>query len=108
MCRVDFNVFFFQAVEGLLDGYISQPGGTNEHVEMMNRYRDIHLRVLKLLEDARVYGHVWTTKQITFYLIECREDLRYNLEAVDCLIRNHLVNLVQVNNEIMQYRRFIH
>lgn len=64
---------------------------------MMARYRDIHLRVLKLLEDARVYGHVWTAKQITCCLTDCREELRYNIEAVDCLIRNHLVNLPQVN-----------
>lgn len=64
---------------------------------MMTRYRDIHIRVLKLLEDARVYGHVWTTKQITCYLTECREELRYNAEATDCLIRNHLINLPQVN-----------
>lgn len=63
---------------------------------MMSRYRDLHLRVLKLLEDNRVYGHAWTTKQITCCLTECREELRYNLEAIDCLIRNHLVNLLQV------------
>ncbi|KAJ2954200.1 hypothetical protein O0L34_g2438 [Tuta absoluta] len=84
-----------KAVEGLLDGHIVQPGASSDHVEMMSRYRDIHLRVLKLLEDARVYGHVWTTKQITCCLTECREELRYNIEAIDCLIRNHLVNLPQ-------------
>uniref|UniRef100_A0A2A4JSL1 CCR4-NOT transcription complex subunit 1 n=1 Tax=Heliothis virescens TaxID=7102 RepID=A0A2A4JSL1_HELVI len=84
-----------KAVEGLLDGHIVQPGTSSEHVEMMARYRDIHLRVLKLLEDQRVYGHVWTTKQITCCITECREELRYNIEAVDCLIRNHLINLPQ-------------
>ncbi|XP_013184897.1 CCR4-NOT transcription complex subunit 1 isoform X2 [Amyelois transitella] len=84
-----------KAVEGLLDGHIVQPGASSDHVEMMTRYRDIHLRVLKLLEDARVYGHLWTTKQITCCLTECREDLRYNIEAIDCLIRNHLINLHQ-------------
>lgn len=84
-----------KAVDGLLDGHLVPPGASNEHIEMMARYRDIHLRVLKLLEDARVYGHVWTSKQITCCLIECREELRYNIEAVDCLIRNHLVNLPQ-------------
>ncbi|XP_045510260.1 CCR4-NOT transcription complex subunit 1 isoform X1 [Colias croceus] len=84
-----------RAVEGLLDGHIVQPGASNEHVEMMTRYRDIHLRVLKLLEDARVYGHAWTTKQITCCVTECRDELKYNLEAIDCLVRNHLVNLPQ-------------
>ncbi|XP_059059892.1 CCR4-NOT transcription complex subunit 1-like isoform X2 [Achroia grisella] len=84
-----------KAVEGLLDGHMVQPGASGDHLEMMTRYRDIHIRVLKLLEDGRVYGHAWTTKQITCCLTECREDLRYNIEAVDCLIRNHLVNLHQ-------------
>ncbi|XP_046976723.1 CCR4-NOT transcription complex subunit 1 isoform X2 [Vanessa cardui] len=84
-----------RAVEGLLDGHIVQPGTNPEHAEMMTRYRDIHLRVLKLLEDARVYGHAWTTKQITYCVTECRDELRYNLEAIDCLVRNHLINLPQ-------------
>ncbi|XP_030040329.1 CCR4-NOT transcription complex subunit 1 isoform X2 [Manduca sexta] len=84
-----------KAVEGILDGHIVQSAVSSEHIEMMGRYRDIHLRVLKLLEDARVYGHVWTTKQITCCITECREELRYNIEAVDCLIRNHLVNMPQ-------------
>lgn len=84
-------------MEGLLDGHIVQPGANTDHVEMMTRYRDIHLRVLKLLEDARVYGHVWTAKQITCCLIECRDELKYNIEAVDCLIRNHLINMPQVS-----------
>ncbi|XP_041987025.1 CCR4-NOT transcription complex subunit 1 [Aricia agestis] len=84
-----------RAVEGLLDGHMVQSGINTEHVDMMTRYRDIHLRVLKLLEDNRVYGHVWTTKQITSVVIECRDELKYNLEGVDCLIRNHLINLPQ-------------
>ena len=27
--------------------------------------------------------------------MECREEYRYNVDAVDCLIRSHLVNLQQ-------------
>ncbi|XP_072931342.1 CCR4-NOT transcription complex subunit 1 isoform X2 [Epargyreus clarus] len=84
-----------RAVEGLLDGHIVSPAASTEQVELMTRYRDIHLRVLKLLEDARVYGHVWTTKQITCCLSECRDELKYNIEAIDCLIRNHLINMPQ-------------
>lgn len=88
-------LFLPQAVEGLLD--LAQPPASADPLEMMTRYRDIHLRVLKLLEDARVYGHIWTSKQITCCLTECREEMRYNIEAVDCLIRNHLVNMPQVS-----------
>ncbi|XP_049786692.1 CCR4-NOT transcription complex subunit 1 isoform X4 [Schistocerca cancellata] len=80
-----------KAVEGLLDGMTQVPLDP----ETVLRYRDIHLRVLKALQDQRAYGIQWTNKQVTRFLTECREEYRYNLEAVDCLIRSHLVNLQQ-------------
>lgn len=61
--------------------------------DIMVRFRDGHLLVLKALADPRVYGHNWTSKQVTRGLIESREECRYNLEAVDLLVRNHLINL---------------
>lgn len=59
------------------------------------RYREAHLRILKALQDPRMYGVQWTNKHVTRYLLECREELRYNLESVDCLIRAGLVNVPQ-------------
>lgn len=35
-------------------------------------------------------------------LIECRDEYRYNLEAVDCLIRSHLVNMQQYDMHLAQ------
>ena len=35
-------------------------------------------------------------------LIECREELRYNVDAVDCLIRSHLVSLQQYDMHLAQ------
>ncbi|VVC94202.1 unnamed protein product, partial [Leptidea sinapis] len=84
-----------RAVDGLLDSHVSQQVSNPEHLEMMTRYRDTHLRVLKLLEESRAYGPAWTTNQITCYVTECRDELRYNLEAIDCLIRNRLINMPQ-------------
>lgn len=55
------NVISFQAVEGMLDGLTSVPNDP----ELMIRYRDIHLRVLKALQDPRAYGVQWTNKQVT-------------------------------------------
>ncbi|GFQ94535.1 CCR4-NOT transcription complex subunit 1 [Trichonephila clavata] len=78
-----------KAVEGFLEG-MSQPASDSE---ICLRFRDGHLLVLKTLADPRVYGHQWTSKQITRWLIESREECRYNPEAVDFLIRNHLINL---------------
>ncbi|XP_067012333.2 CCR4-NOT transcription complex subunit 1 isoform X3 [Anabrus simplex] len=80
-----------KAVEGLLDG-LTQLSGDHDY---MIRYRDMHIRVLKSLQDHRAYGIQWTNKQVTRCLIECREEYRYNLDAVDCLIRAHLVNMQQ-------------
>lgn len=62
---------------------------------MAMRYREIHIRVLKALQDPRMYGVQWTNKHIARCLMECREELRYNLEAVDCLIRAGLVHVPQ-------------
>lgn len=59
----------------------------------MIRFRDGHLLVLKALADPRVYGHQWTSKQVTRVLIESRDECKYNPEAVDLLIRSHLINL---------------
>lgn len=80
-----------KAVEGMLDCLTSMPNDP----ELMIRYRDIHLRVLKALQDPRAYGMQWTNKQVTRCLMECREEFRYNVDAIDCLIRSHLVSLQQ-------------
>ncbi|XP_021921568.1 CCR4-NOT transcription complex subunit 1 isoform X2 [Zootermopsis nevadensis] len=87
-----------KAVEGMLDGLTSMPNDP----EMMIRYRDIHLRILKALQDPRAYGIQWTNKQVTRCLMECREEFRYNVDAVDCLIRSHLVSLQQYDVHLAQ------
>lgn len=35
-------------------------------------------------------------------LIECREEFKYNVDAVDCLIRSHLVSLQQYDMHLAQ------
>lgn len=87
-----------KAVEGILDGL---PSMANDP-ELMVRHRDIHLRVLKALQDPRAYGMQWTNKQVTRCLIECREEFRYNVDAVDCLVRSHLVSLQQYDMHLAQ------
>ena len=78
-------IFFFQAVEGLLDVYTLSTGVID--FEIILRYRELHLRILKCLQDPRAYGMQWTNKHVTRCLTECREEFRYNFEAVDYLIR---------------------
>ncbi|XP_035217967.1 CCR4-NOT transcription complex subunit 1-like [Stegodyphus dumicola] len=78
-----------KTVESFLEG-MSQPASDSE---IMVRFKEGHLIVMKSLGDNRVYGNQWTSKQVTRWLIESREECRYNVEAVDLLIRNHLINL---------------
>lgn len=90
-----------KTVESLLEGMNQLSQMLNDH-EIMTRFRDIHLRILKGLQDQRMYGVQWTNKQVTRCLIECRGDLRYNPDAVDCLVRSGLVNMQQYDLHLAQ------
>ncbi|XP_066592088.1 CCR4-NOT transcription complex subunit 1 isoform X2 [Prorops nasuta] len=89
-----------KAVEGLLDGSTISSGVADS--ELILRYRDLHLRILKCLQDPRAYGMQWTNKHVTRCLSECREEFRFNFEAVDCLLRSHLINLQQYDMALAQ------
>ncbi|XP_024942332.1 CCR4-NOT transcription complex subunit 1 isoform X6 [Cephus cinctus] len=89
-----------KAVEGLLDGPTISSGVIDS--EVLLRYRELHLRILKCLQDPRAYGMQWTNKHVTRCLTECREEFRYNFEAVDCLIRSHLLSLPQYDLALAQ------
>ncbi|KAM4720886.1 CCR4-NOT transcription complex subunit 1 isoform 2-T2 [Rhinophrynus dorsalis] len=85
-----------KAVEGLLDAT------SGADADLLLRYRECHLLVLKALQDGRAYGTPWCNKQITRCLIECRDEYKYNVEAVELLIRNHLVNMQQYDLHLAQ------
>jgi len=55
-----------RAVEGLLDGFAVPATGPEQ--ELMLRYRDCHLLVIRALQDPRVHGLQWTNKHVTRYL----------------------------------------
>ncbi|XP_018594427.1 CCR4-NOT transcription complex subunit 1 isoform X1 [Scleropages formosus] len=85
-----------KAVEGLLDAT------SGADADLLLRYRECHLLVLKALQDGRAYGPQWCNKQVTRCLIECRDEYKYNVEAVELLIRNHLVNMQQYDLHLAQ------
>uniref|UniRef100_A0A336KB47 CSON004409 protein n=1 Tax=Culicoides sonorensis TaxID=179676 RepID=A0A336KB47_CULSO len=78
-----------KTVESLMEGLINIP----DCVEQIKLYRDIHLRILRLLQDNRSFGSSWTNKAIAKLMIECREENRYNIDAIDLLISSNFVNL---------------
>ncbi|XP_072946619.1 CCR4-NOT transcription complex subunit 1-like [Epargyreus clarus] len=86
-----------RAVEGFLDSQPAPPGNV-EQAELVTRYRDIHLRVLRLLGDARVYGRAWAGKHVACAALECRDELRYNAEAADCLRAQRLLDMPQTRD----------
>jgi len=87
-----------KAVEGLLDNYT----GMTQDTELMIRFRDCHFLVLKSLQDGRAFGPQWTNRQVTRCLTDSRDDHRYNIEAVDLLIRSGLVNMPQYDIHLVQ------
>uniref|UniRef100_A0A4W3H1B4 CCR4-NOT transcription complex subunit 1-like n=1 Tax=Callorhinchus milii TaxID=7868 RepID=A0A4W3H1B4_CALMI len=85
-----------KAVEGLLDAT------SGADPDLLLRYRECHLLVLKALQDGRAYGSQWCNNKITRCLIECRDEYKYNVEAVELLIRHHLVNMQQYDIHLAQ------
>uniref|UniRef100_H2YFJ6 CCR4-NOT transcription complex subunit 1 n=1 Tax=Ciona savignyi TaxID=51511 RepID=H2YFJ6_CIOSA len=87
-----------KAVEGLLDASTL----TTADQETLVRYRECHVIVLKSLQDQRAYGPLWTNKQVTQCLVNHRDEYKYNVEAVELLIRSHLVNMQQYDQHLAQ------
>jgi CCR4-NOT transcription complex subunit 1 len=74
----------------------------SEYVEQIKMYRDIHLRILKILQDNRAFGgQAYTNKLIARYLLECPDNIRYNIEAVEILIQANCVFLQQYDLGLM-------
>lgn len=85
-----------RVVEGLIEGLVNVP----EHVEQMKLYRDIHLRILSFLHTT--FGTNSTARATTKCIFECREEVRYNFEAIKLLINSHFVNMQQFDLMLSQ------
>lgn len=87
-----------KAVEGVMEGLVN----STEHVELLKHYRDIHLRVLHLLQDSRAFGALWTNTAISKCMLDCREEIRYNLDAAELLISSNFVNIANYDMMLSQ------
>ncbi|XP_025202841.1 CCR4-NOT transcription complex subunit 1-like isoform X4 [Melanaphis sacchari] len=79
-----------KTVESYLDG-LSPPA--NHDLDMSIRYRDIHLSIFRAFQDPRAYNLQWTNKTLTKAIMESRDELRFNIDAIDVLIRAGMVNI---------------
>ncbi|RXG72872.1 CCR4-NOT transcription complex subunit 1 [Armadillidium vulgare] len=89
-----------RAVDNLLEGVRELPT-ESDLGQVAMRFRDIHIILLKALADARTYGQAWTSKCLTKFWIESREEVRYNLEVIDWFIRSNLLN-IQLFDDYLQ------
>lgn len=89
-----------RVVENLLEGLIPQPNQGPSESESLARYRDANLLALKAISDNRAYGQTWTNNRVTSALVDAREEIKYNLDAFDTLIRNGLVNLCEYDKHL--------
>ena len=85
-------VLIGKAVESLLEGLTP---GLQTEPEMLARFRDANILVLRALADQRAYGPNWTNRQVTMALVEARDEIKWNIDAVDSLIRSNLINLYE-------------
>ncbi|KAG8039882.1 hypothetical protein G9C98_000611 [Cotesia typhae] len=87
-----------------VDGLLESPSASSSTIEseLILRYRELHLRILKCLQDPRAYGLQWTNKNVSRVWTDSRDECRFNFEAVDCLIRSHLISLPQFDMSLAQ------
>lgn len=86
-----------KVVESLLENYSNSMADAD-----MVRFRECCLHVLKGLSDVRVYGPQWTIKQVTGAVFDCRDDVKYNLDALEYLLKNHFLNIQQFDQYLAQ------
>lgn len=77
------------AVVGLLDKYVRT--GSQHELELVARLQQAYVWVFQAV--ARLFTAPWVRKQITRALIECRTDSRFNLDAIDFLIRSAFIDV---------------
>merc|ERR1719312_1171967 len=85
-------VLIGKAVESLLECLTP---GLQIEPEMLARFRDANILVLRALADQRAYGPNWTSRQVTMAIVEARDEIKWNIDAIDALIRSSLVNLFE-------------
>ncbi|XP_076264687.1 CCR4-NOT transcription complex subunit 1 isoform X3 [Rhynchophorus ferrugineus] len=87
-----------KCVESLQDCLVAPLSDTDP---VVLRFKEVIVRILKSIQGY--FNQQWTNKVVTRYLTECREEQqRYNLEAVDTMIKSGLVNVPQYDLALAQ------
>ncbi|XP_066142150.1 CCR4-NOT transcription complex subunit 1 isoform X1 [Euwallacea fornicatus] len=87
-----------KCVESLQDCLVPSLSETDP---VVLRFKDLNVKILKTLQG--IFSQQWVIKLVTRYLTECRdEQQRYNIDAVDTLIKSGLVNVSQYDLNLAQ------
>ncbi|KAL3275904.1 hypothetical protein HHI36_020639 [Cryptolaemus montrouzieri] len=88
-----------KCVESLQDCLI---GGLSDTDPFVLRFKELIVRILKTLQDHRVFGQQWINKFVTRALMDCRDEYRFNIDVVDTLIKSVLINFPQFDLALTQ------
>ncbi|CAG0913001.1 unnamed protein product [Notodromas monacha] len=83
-----------QLVQIVVEGLLEQNQLTCPDLTELIRFREAHVFVLRNLQCMRACGSQ-VIRYVTKFWIESREEVKWNLEIVDMLIRNNLLNMGQ-------------
>ena len=83
----------------LLEHYTLQ--SQTQDGDNLERFKNVHMSVLKLLVELRLHMSV-INKQLTKSWLECPQDLKFNVHAVNQLIRNRLLDIRQMDAHVAQ------
>merc|ERR1719282_2020612 len=70
-------VLIGKAVESLLEGLTP---GLQIEPEMLARFRDANIIVLRAIADQRAYGPNWTGRQVTMAIVDARDEIKWNID----------------------------
>ncbi|UJR38153.1 hypothetical protein I4U23_030830 [Adineta vaga] len=86
-------------IYNLLEHYTLQ--SQNQDGDNLERFKNVHMSVLKLLVEIRLHMSL-INKQLTKAWLDCSNDLKFNVHAVNQLIRNRLLDVRQMDGHVAQ------
>uniref|UniRef100_T1GJ19 CCR4-Not complex component Not1 C-terminal domain-containing protein n=1 Tax=Megaselia scalaris TaxID=36166 RepID=T1GJ19_MEGSC len=86
-----------RVVEALIEGLTNNISA--DQIDQMKLYRNICLRTLTMFQST--FGASITERVVTKCVLEIREDVRYNLEAMKLLISSRFINMQHFDNSLI-------
>ncbi|CAF3833846.1 unnamed protein product, partial [Rotaria sordida] len=86
-------------IYNLLEHYTLQ--SQTQDGENLERFKNVHMSVLKLLVEIRLHMSL-INKQLTKAWLECPNELKFNVYAVNQLLRNRLLDIRQMDTHVAQ------